>query len=259
MSFHRAWMVAALCFAPFRLSGQSGEVADTVRPPAIPPIRLWHVGVALGGAALISTLDDDLQRWTVEHRGTTAQDVAKVWELWGDGRGAPIITLGTLATGVALRKPEVTRLGGRLATSFIVAAAIGRGAKRAIGRARPSEGDGQYDFDPWTDQSAFPSGHTTNAFLLSTTFADAIGDRRVDVVLYTLAAGTGVSRVINNRHWLSDVVGGALLGTTVAKVVDGKWRIFGLESPTFLTGNGTTGLRWTADLPALRGARMGQD
>ena len=72
--------------------------------------------------------------------------------------------------------------------------------------------------------------------------------------LYTLAVGTGASRVINDRHWLSDVVGGALLGTAIAKVVDGRWRIFNLRPPELLTGPQGTGLRWRLDLPALRTA-----
>ena len=57
---------------------------------------------------------------------------------------------------------------------------------------------------------------------------------------------------MGNHHWLSDVVGAAVLGTTVAKVVDGKWRIFGLTSPRFLTGPRGTELRWTADIQGLR-------
>ncbi len=260
MSLRRALPMVLVLVAPLRTFAQAPDSVPTDRPsPRLTagptaPIRWWHVGVALGSTALVSVVDDDLRRWTVGHRGTTSQDVAKVWELWGDGRTAPVATLGTLAAGVVFRKPEIIRLGGRLATSFIVATAISRGSKRAIGRARPSEGTDQYDFDSWTDQSAFPSGHTTSAFVLSTTLADAIDDRRVDVALYALAAGTGISRIVNDRHWLSDVVGGALLGTTVAKVVDGKWRIFGLRSPQFLTGPQGAGLRWRADLPGLRGA-----
>lgn len=253
---------ALLLLLPGMLAGQSPDsipVSAAPQRPSATAIQWWHLGAALGGVALVSTLDDDIQRWTVEHRGTTSQDVAKVWEIWGDGRTPLVLSIGTLAGGVVLRKPEVTRLSARLATSVILAAGLARGLKRGIGRARPTAGVGQYDFDSWSDQSAFPSGHTTNAFAISTTLADAIDDRRVEAVLYTLAAGTGVSRVINNRHWLSDVVGGAVLGTTVAKVVDGKWRLFGLTPPQFLSGAQGAGLRWTADIPALRGTPRGQD
>jgi membrane-associated phospholipid phosphatase len=92
------------------------------------------------------------------------------------------------------------------------------------------------------------------AFAVSTTLADAIDNPWADVGLYSLAVGTGVSRVIGNHHWVSDVVGGALVGITTAKFVDGRWSLFGLTSPDFLVGPQGAGLKWTVDVPALRGA-----
>lgn len=235
-----------------------GQVRDSVTPvhrstrPPVPPIRLWHVGAALAGVAVVSVVDDDLREWTVDHRTGGLRDVATAWEYYGHAATPAGIAVGTMIGGAVTRRPEVTRTGARLATSFLVAAAITRAAKRGIGRARPSAGEGQYAFDSWSDQSAFPSGHTTNAFILTTTLADAIDEPWIDAGLYTLAVGTGAARVINDRHWLSDVVGGALLGTTVAKVVDGRWRIFNLRPPELLLGPGQQGLRWEVGLPALR-------
>jgi membrane-associated phospholipid phosphatase len=207
----------------------------------------------------VSLADHDLQRYIVDHRTQGAQHLADRWQQWGEGPIPIGITLGTLGAGLVLGKPEVTRTGGRLATSLITVTLLGRGMKRAIGRARPSEADDQYTFDPFSDCNAFPSGHTITAFALSTTLADAIDNRWADVGLYALAGGTAASRLVGNHHWLSDVTGGAILGITVAKVVDGRWRLFGLESPEFLTGPPGAGLRWTLDVPALRGASRTRD
>jgi membrane-associated phospholipid phosphatase len=222
--------------------------------PLPPPVKLWHFGVAVGGVAAISLLDDDIQQWMMENRTQGMQDVADVWDEWGGFYVPTGIAVGTLGLGYLTGKPEVTRTGARVATSVLGATLVGRGVKRLVGRARPSEADDQYEFDPFSDQSSFPSGHTLTAFALSTTLADAIDNTWVDVGLYTLAAGTGVSRVVQNVHWFSDVVGGALVGITAAKFVDGKWSLFGLQSPEFLVGPQGTGLRWTVDVPALRGA-----
>ena len=89
-----------------------------------------------------------------------------------------------------------------------------------------------------------PSGHTTVAFALATALADDIHRPWATVGLYTLAAGVGWSRINDNRHWLSDVAGGAILGITSAKLVNGHWRIFGLRPPSVLLGPSNAGLAW---------------
>jgi hypothetical protein len=248
-------LLVLVAFHPRTGSAQSVDSVPTTATeprPLPPPVKLWHFGVAVGGLAAISVLDDDIQEWMMEHRTQDAQDIADVWDEWGGFYVPAGIAVGTLGVGYLAGKPEVTRTGARVATAVLGATLVGRGMKRLVGRARPSEAEDQYEFDPFSDQSSFPSGHTLTAFALSTTLADAIDNRWADVGLYTLAAGTGVSRMVQNVHWFSDVVGGALVGITAAKFVDGEWSLFGLQSPEFLVGPQGTGLKWTADIPALR-------
>jgi membrane-associated phospholipid phosphatase len=155
-----------------------------------------------------------------------------------------------------------TRAGGRLVASVALSGAAMQGMKMVVGRSRPNEGVGAFAFHPFTGISdsagieargSFPSGHTTAAFAVATSLADDIDSPVVDVVLYTLAAGTGWSRVHENRHWLSDTAMGALLGITSAKLVNGRWRIFDLRSPGFLvTPTGAPALSWAVPLPPLR-------
>ena len=57
--------------------------------------------------------------------------------------------------------------------------------------------------------------------------------RWATVGLYGMATAVGWSRINDNRHWLSDVAAGALVGITSAKLVSGRWRIFGLKPPLF--------------------------
>src|ERR1041385_5171087 len=238
----------------------AAQAPDSSRTPARHPhpIRGWEIGAALGGIAATSLLDNSLQHYIIGHRTQGEQDLADTWQKWGEGTVPVAITLGTLGTGLVLRRPEVTRTGGRLATSLVLVTLIGGGRKKALGRSRPSEATDQYSFDPFGIPNSFPSGHTITGFAISTTLADAIHNQWADAGLYTLAAGTGAARLIGNHHWLSDVVGGAVFGITTAKVVDGRWTIFGIHSPEFLTGPGNYGLRWTADIPALRGGPGGR-
>jgi membrane-associated phospholipid phosphatase len=67
------------------------------------------------------------------------------------------------------------------------------------------------------DQSAsnaFPSGHTATAFMTATLLHEEYGKTKsplFSVLAYSAAASTGVYRMLNNKHWISDVfVGGAL-------------------------------------------------
>jgi membrane-associated phospholipid phosphatase len=59
-----------------------------------------------------------------------------------------------------------------------------------------------------------------------------------------MATAVGWSRINDNRHWLSDVAAGALVGITSAKLVTGRWRIFGLHPPSVLLAPGTMSIGW---------------
>jgi membrane-associated phospholipid phosphatase len=68
--------------------------------------------------------------------------------------------------------------------------------------------------------NAFPSGHTAQAFSAATLFNDnfAKGKPWLQVLSYGTASTVGVLRVLNNRHWTSDVVAGAGFGILSAKL-----------------------------------------
>ena len=62
--------------------------------------------------------------------------------------------------------------------------------------------------------TSFPSGHTAQAFAAATFMAKEYGDKNIlySIGAYTVATGVGVMRVMNNRHWMSDVLVGAGIG-----------------------------------------------
>ena len=68
--------------------------------------------------------------------------------------------------------------------------------------------------------NAFPSGHTTQAFSVATLFNDnfAKGKIWLQSLTYGSASAVGVLRVLNNRHWTSDVVAAAGFGILSAKI-----------------------------------------
>jgi len=116
------------------------------------------------------------------------------------------------APGVLLLGLKVGGYEGRsgwgpmlVADGFSVAAMtiVTQSLKYAVNRTRPDGG-----------ARSFPSGHTATAFLSVTMLHKEYGWRNPwwSIGGYTVAALTGVSRVLNNRHWMSDVAAGAAIG-----------------------------------------------
>jgi len=68
---------------------------------------------------------------------------------------------------------------------------------------------------------SFPSGHTTLAFTNATVLFNEFQDTSPILAYsgYAFATTTGIFRMINNKHWLSDVMVGAGIGIIVTELV----------------------------------------
>ena len=65
-----------------------------------------------------------------------------------------------------------------------------------------------------SDNRSFPSGHTAQAFLAASIVHTELRHKSqwYGIGAYTVAAGVGAFRMLNNRHWESDVFAGAGVG-----------------------------------------------
>lgn len=65
-----------------------------------------------------------------------------------------------------------------------------------------------------TTRNSFPSGHTATSFMNATFLHKEYGhiNPLYSILGYTMSTYTGVSRSLNNRHWLSDILAGAGIG-----------------------------------------------
>lgn len=65
-----------------------------------------------------------------------------------------------------------------------------------------------------SSRNSFPSGHTATAFMTATMLHKEYGHRSpwYSIGGYTVATLTGVTRQLNNRHWMSDIMVGAGIG-----------------------------------------------
>lgn len=123
----------------------------------------------------------------------------------GDGRTMLGVSLLLMAYG-----GDEHRDTGRLLTStFISTGVIVWGMKEIIGRKRP--------LDEVVGNPAFPSGHTAYAFAGAT----LLGNRypKLRIPLYIGAGLVGLTRIYLGRHYSSDVIAGAAVGTITGALV----------------------------------------
>ena len=119
-----------------------------------------------------------------------------------------------------------------LATSHLIMCGSVMGLKKLAAVKRP---DGSTD-------NSFPSGHTATAFAGAEFMWQEYKDVSVwyGVAGYAVATGTGLLRIYNDRHWLTDVAAGAGIGILSTKLA--YWihpwmqkQLFGSEEEKKLT------------------------
>ena len=97
---------------------------------------------------------------------------------------------------------KMAETGKLAAAAFMEAGFVAWALKQIVGRSRPEDR---------TETDSFPSGHTTFAFTMATVAGHQYTKLRIP--LYVAAVSTAFSRVYLGRHYPSDVIAGAVIGT----------------------------------------------
>ena len=186
---------------------------------------VWAIG-GVSATALCFAVDEDVQYWSQTNQSRTANSIATyAGEPLGNSLYVVGGSLAVYLSGKVFHNEKVSDPALTVFKATLIAGGASGLVKFLTHRARPDENVPPDAFD-WkgpsfsTENLSFISAHSATAFAFAASISTYYKDRAwVAMVSYPLAAVTAWSRVYENRHWLSDVVGGALLGVFIGKTV----------------------------------------
>ena len=186
----------------------------------------WVLAVAGGLCvwALVACVDGPLAVWMLAHRE------GEIWAtlrrmLWPIGSGAiqAGVILALMAGAAALKRRGALRVGGWLLAALVIATLLATSIKWVVRRPRPEHVDEprpvlalQIKSGEW---HSFPSGDVLASTALAVVLRGLLGRPRGWRWLLALPVLVAVQRFAGARHYLSDIVAGAMLGVWVGCMV----------------------------------------
>ena len=195
------------------------DLLALVTKPAHMDARDW-TNLGFGTLAVVgtATLDPRVRTWAQDHRSTSSDDLATSIRPLGQW-GAFAVLGATWLSGKVWSQPSLTSTAeDGLEAAIVAAGVVTPVLKEVVGRQRPSYGTGHATFKPFSGGASFPSGDVTLAFSVASVFAAHASSLWVKGTAWGLAGLVGWERIHLDRHWASDVVAGALIGSAV-----GNW------------------------------------
>ena len=165
---------------------------------------LWKKAIAPAsffiGTSIIRPFDNNIRDFRNDHFPNYKYNYDNILQVTPG-----IAVLALRSFGVKGRHEKWYEMLTAMAFSTITTTAFTEGFKNTIGRTRPYS---HYQ------RNSFPSGHTMTAFTSATILHNEYGcvSPWYSIGGYSVASIVGVSRILNNRHWASDVLAGAGFG-----------------------------------------------
>jgi membrane-associated phospholipid phosphatase len=168
--------------------------------------NLLITGIGAGAALAVHPIDDNINK----HFAGTGS--AHSFFLPGRYMGQTYTLLGSSLTVYAVGRikdqPKVSHLGMDLLRSVAIADGMTQAIKFSTRRDRPDH----------SNMRSFPSGHAAETFAIATALERHL-NWKAWLPAYVFASYVASSRLHENRHFASDVVFGAAVGTIAGRTV----------------------------------------
>jgi membrane-associated phospholipid phosphatase len=199
--------VCALVLAP-----AAGARAQVVLPQRSHSLRApsrgtWLTLVGLGAAAAAATTFQNPDETADVLEESPLEGFIDAADGYGNGLALGIGTAGLLALGHLGHHPQVSAFGDDLAESLFLSSMVVWAIKPTVDATRPNGG-----------HYSFPSGHTAAAFSTAPVIWHHLG-WKAGLAAYTVASITGLARMEDRSHYLSDVLFGAAIGIASGREV----------------------------------------
>lgn len=195
-------------------SCQEKKVNDTLKADtlAIPKFtyKALIIPSLLVSYGIVGMESDQLKSWNIDIQQEVTEDIDEKITIDDFSQWAPAASAFALE-GLGIKaKHSFKDRSTIFLTSFVIMNATVFGLKSLTKIERP---DG-------SSQNSFPSGHTANAFAGAEFLWQEYKDKSpwYGIAGYAIATGTGIFRIYNNRHWLTDVAAGAGIGILSTKI-----------------------------------------
>ncbi len=190
----------AIWTSPFHLRGRDAR---------------WLAPLALGTAGLIAT---DQSTGDEIAESTRQLNPSRIVSYAGSGYGVGSVALTFYLVGRAKHDDRARETGLLGAEALIDSAIVVTALKEITQRSRPLSGKSRSDF--FDGGSSFPSGHSIEAWSLATVIANEYHDQGlVQVAAYGIAGAVSVARFTGEKHYLSDVLVGSVMGYGIGRYV----------------------------------------
>lgn len=198
-----------------------------------PSLFTWRDGLLAGGFVLGTIAIRPLDKSVADFLQTPERQKSVVYKIGAKGfrtvavPGAFIIGTSMYVVGRVTKVNRMAELGLFGTEALVIGEGVGSLLKDVVGRARPWV-DSTPNPDNWQlfrgftggdKYRSFPSGHTVAGFAAAAAVSSETSrwwPHAIYVVgpaMYGGAALIGISRMYDNRHWASDVIMGAAIGT----------------------------------------------
>lgn len=182
---------------------------DTVRNIKFNYKQLIIPGVLIG-YGVIGIESDQLKGWNNNIKDEVVEDIDDKLTIDDFTQWAPAASVYAIDAFGVKSKNSFRDRSVILATSYLIMSTTVLSLKSITKVERP---DG-------SSNNSFPSGHTATAFAGAEFLWQEYKEKSIwyGVAGYAVATGTGLFRIYNNRHWLTDVAAGAGIGILSTKM-----------------------------------------
>ena len=171
--------------------------------------------------AVSFSVDTEIKDFIKDNHSTTLDDISSFFTQLG----SPAVLVFPISTYIwsdVKNNSKWKNLSEQALISSLIAVSIVYPLKVLTKRERPDK----------SDKRSFPSGHTALSFAVFGTYAQGFSDYR-KYIFYSIPALVGFSRVYKNKHYLSDVIFGELIGylsvifsKKISKMLDKRFTFF---------------------------------